>query len=142
MQHTDFRLISYSLASVWIITGMLSLGIYPKADSFALLKPIGITGYFAEFSLYFGAMADIALGVLTIFKPSKLLWIIKAPFVLTYTLAISIWLPEFWLHPFGSLFAIKEHTLCKLSLVTLPTRRSNTMTTYLLLKWAHILSSV
>lgn len=112
MQHTDFRLISYSLASVWIITGMLSLGIYPKADSFALLKPIGITGYFAEFSLYFGAMADIALGILTIFKPSKLLWIIQALFVLTYTLAISIWLPEFWLHPFGPLLKYISFATC------------------------------
>lgn len=73
------------------------------SDSFALLARINITGYFIDFgfTLYFGATVYIALGVLTIFKPNKLLWITKALFVLLYTVVISIWLPEFWLHPFG-----------------------------------------
>lgn len=37
MQVADIHLMWYSLALAWIVTGVLSLGIYPNEDSFALL---------------------------------------------------------------------------------------------------------
>jgi DoxX-like family len=39
--------------------------------------------------------------LLTVFAPSKTLWQAQALLVLIYTVVISIYLPEFWLHPFG-----------------------------------------
>jgi len=101
MQAAEIRLIRYSIAIVWIITGLLSLGIYPQQDSFALLAHIGIEGTAALVALYLGSTADIALGLLTLFAPCKTLWLTQAALVLIYTLVISVWLPEFWLHPFG-----------------------------------------
>ncbi|MEQ1485311.1 DoxX-like family protein [Methyloglobulus sp.] len=101
MQSTDIRLMRYSLAVVWIVTGILSLGIYPQEDSFALLARIGIEGTAASAALYLGSTADIVLGLMTLFAPSKRLWIAQALLVLIYTVVISIYLPEFWLHPFG-----------------------------------------
>jgi DoxX-like family len=101
MQTVDIRVIRYSLAIVWIVTGILSLGIYPQQDSFALLARIGIEGSAALVALYLGSMVDIVFGLMTLFAPSKTLWQAQALLVMTYTVMISIWLPEFWLHPFG-----------------------------------------
>ncbi len=101
MQSADSRLMRYSLAAVWIVTGLLSLGIYPQEDSFALLARIGIEGTAASAALYLGSTADIIFGLMTLLAPSKRLWQAQALLVLIYTIVISIYLPEFWLHPFG-----------------------------------------
>jgi DoxX-like family len=101
MQTADIRLMRYSLAVVWIVTGILSLGIYPQEDSFALLARIGIEGIAASAALYLGSAADIVFGLMTLFVPSKSLWQAQALLVMIYTVVISIYLPEFWLHPFG-----------------------------------------
>ncbi|ESS69552.1 NAD-dependent epimerase/dehydratase [Methyloglobulus morosus KoM1] len=101
MQTADIRLIRYSLAIVWLVTGVLSIGIYPQQDSFALLARIGIVGQSALAALYLGSAADITFGIMTLLIPSKALWQGQAVLVLIYTVVISIWLPEFWLHPFG-----------------------------------------
>jgi hypothetical protein len=101
MQTADIRLIRYSLAIVWLATGILSIGIYPQQDSFALLARIGIVGQSALAALYLGSAGDIAFGIMTLLIPSKALWQGQAILVLIYTVVISIWLPEFWLHPFG-----------------------------------------
>ncbi len=101
MQTADIRLMRYSLAVVWIVTGILSLGIYPQEDSFSLLARIGIENGAASTALYLGSTADIVFGLMTLFAPSKNLWQAQAILVLIYTIAISIYLPEFWLHPFG-----------------------------------------
>jgi hypothetical protein len=101
MQTAETRVIRFSLAVVWIVTGVLSLGLYPQQDSFDLLARIGIEGAAASAALYLGSTADIVLGLLTLFAPSKTLWQAQAALVLLYTVVISIGLPEFWLHPFG-----------------------------------------
>ena len=67
----------------------------------ALLSRMGLQGTPALVALYLGATADITLGVLTLFAPNKKLWVIQALLIIFYTLIISIWLPEYWLHPFG-----------------------------------------
>lgn len=51
------------LAAIWIWTGIVSLGLYPVADSYALLAPLGLTGLSAGIALYTGAMLDLALGL-------------------------------------------------------------------------------
>jgi DoxX-like family len=101
MQSPDIRLMRYSLAIVWIVTGILSFGIYPQQDSFALLARIGIEGSAASAALYLGSTANIVFGLMTLFAPSKTLWQVQAALVIIYTVVISIYLPEFWLHPFG-----------------------------------------
>lgn len=101
MRTIEERGIRLTLAIVWLVTGLLSLGIYPQQESLALLSRVGLHGSPALAALYIGATADIVLGVLTMFAPNKKLWVIQALLITTYTLIISIWLPEFWLHPFG-----------------------------------------
>lgn len=101
MQAIENRIIRYSLATVWLVTGILSLGIFPQQDSFDLLARIGITGNLAVASLYFGSALDLAFGLLTLVAPGKTLWLAQVWLVLIYTAVITVWLFDYWLHPFG-----------------------------------------
>ena len=101
MDATDLRLMRLTLAAMWLVTGALSLGIYPQAESLDLLERVGLQGAIALATLYLAATLDTALGLLTVFRPSRFLWQAQAMLIGAYTLIISLWLPEFWLHPFG-----------------------------------------
>lgn len=101
MRTADARLIRITLATVWLATSALSLGIFPLQESLNLLDRVGLDGGLARAVLYLAALMDIGFGALTLFKPSKELWLAQAMTILGYTLIISLWLPEFWLHPFG-----------------------------------------
>jgi len=90
-----------SLGLVWIVSGVVSLGLYPVEESLAMLQRVGLTGAFARLTLYGSALLDIALGVATLFLHRKILWQLQAALILGYTAIISVFLPELWLHPFG-----------------------------------------
>ena len=94
-------LFQLALALVWIATGILSLGIYPVDDSYALLAQVGLQGVLASIALYGAALLDIALGIATLIRPGRWLWRLQITIMAGYTLIISFCLPEFWLHPFG-----------------------------------------
>jgi hypothetical protein len=96
-------LLRLSIALVWIVTGVLSLGLYPVADSYALLARLGVTGALAAVLLYGAAALDLVLGVLTLTlrRQRHLLWLTQLGLILGYTALISWRLPEFWLHPYG-----------------------------------------
>jgi DoxX-like family len=101
MQAIEIQYIQYSLAAVWLITGIISLAIYPIQDSLALLAKVGIHGGLAVITLYGEALLDIVIGVLTLTAPSKTLWLAQALIVAGYSLVIALCLPEFLIHPFG-----------------------------------------
>lgn len=101
MNRVDRRLICFTLAVMWLATGVLSLGIYPQADSLDLLERVGLHGAIALTALYLAAALDIALALLTLYRPGKALWRAQATLIIAYTLIVSLRLPEFWLHPFG-----------------------------------------
>lgn len=101
MTVTEYKVIRYTLAAIWLITGIISLGIYPVQGSLSLLARVGISGTFAVFTLYFEAVLDIVIGLFTLAAPSKLLWQIQAGIILGYSVVIALCLPEFLIHPFG-----------------------------------------
>ncbi|HEX7234622.1 MAG TPA: SDR family oxidoreductase [Nitrosospira sp.] len=93
-----------ALAIVWLVAGIVSMGIYPVEDSYMLLSRVGITGSLAPVALYGAAAMDIAFGVATLFlRHRQLLWIAQTTVIGIYTVTITFFLPEFWLHPFGPL---------------------------------------
>ena len=93
-----------SIAIVWIVTGIVSFGLYPVAESYALLARVGITGMLAPVMLYGAALLDLLFGIATLLmKRRRLLWFAQIAVVLFYTLIITWRLPEFWLHPYGPL---------------------------------------
>jgi hypothetical protein len=101
MDGTENSVIRTTLASVWLVTGLLSLGIYPIEDSLQLLARVGITGTPGYWLLYGEAVLDTVLGILTLTHPGKMLRLTQAGIIAAYTQVISVFLPEFWLHPFG-----------------------------------------
>jgi uncharacterized protein YbjT (DUF2867 family) len=94
-------LLRVAIAAMWIVTGIVSVAVYPVSDSYALLARTGITGTFATGALVSAALLDIALGIATLLAPSRSLWWSQITLILAYTLIISVWLPEFWAHPYG-----------------------------------------
>lgn len=94
-----------SIALVWIVTGIVSLGLYPVQESYALLARTGITGALAPLMLYGAALLDFAFGIgtLALKRHRRWLWLAQLGLIGFYTVIISFRLPEFWLHPYGPL---------------------------------------
>lgn len=114
-----------SLAAVWLVAGVVSMGIYPIDESYALLARVGITGSLAPPALYGAAALDIAFGLGTLFlRNRRFLWIAQVTLIGVYTVAITFFLPEFWLHPFGPLIKNLPILAVILLLYELEKRRS------------------
>jgi hypothetical protein len=97
-------LVRYAIAFVWIVTGIVSLGVYPVEESYALLARVGLTGAAASLALYGAALLDLAFGVGSIaLRRRKWLWRAQIALIAGYTVIISFFLPEYWLHPYGPL---------------------------------------
>jgi hypothetical protein len=95
-------LMRFAVATVWIVTGILSLGIYPVDASYALLARVGLAGWAATVALYGAALLDLVLGIATLVLRRRIgLWRLQMAIIVGYTLIITFALPEFWLHPFG-----------------------------------------
>ena len=90
-----------SVAAVWIVTGIVSLGLFPVDESLALLARTGLHGTPARVALYGAAVLDLALGIAVLCWRSPWLWRAQLVLILGYTAIISWKLPEFWLHPYG-----------------------------------------
>lgn len=95
-----------AVALVWIITGIVSLGLYPVEDSYALLARAGVPQALRPLALYGAAGLDLLFGLMC-FAPARWrfpwIWAAQAALILGYTAIISVRLPEFWLHPYGPL---------------------------------------
>ncbi len=101
MTAVEQRFIRFTLATIWLITGLITLFVYPKEGSLALLARVGLVGTPAIAALYGGTVLDIVFGILTLSMRSKWLWMVQACLIIIYTLIITLHLPEFWVHPFG-----------------------------------------
>jgi uncharacterized protein YbjT (DUF2867 family) len=98
-------LLRASLAIVWIVTALVSFGLYPTGLSYRLLARVGVPDALAPVFLYGAAVLDLALGVATLAmrRRRRALWVTQAALILLYTVIITLRLPEFWLHPYGPL---------------------------------------
>ena len=91
-----------AIAFVWIWTAIVSAGLYPIADSYALLARVGLTGTLAAVALYGAAALDLAFGIATLaLRRRRWLWRAQAALIVGYTAIITVFLPEQWLHPYG-----------------------------------------
>lgn len=93
-----------ALALMWIWTAIVSFGLYPVGDSYDLLARVGLHGVPATLALYGSAVLDLLLGVLTLAAPPpwrRRVWLAQFALVAGYTVLVSFFLPEYWLHPYG-----------------------------------------
>ena len=95
-------LLRVAVALVWIVTGIVSLGVYPVSASLDLLARVGLHGSLALVALYVAAVLDLAVGIATlVMHKRQWLYVFQALVILGYTAIITAWLPEYWLHPYG-----------------------------------------
>ena len=93
-----------SIAAVWVVTAVVSLGPYPVAQSLELLQEFGLSGGPARAALYTGAVVDLALGLAVLMAPRRWSWAVwraQLLVVVGYTVLITWRMPHWWLHPFG-----------------------------------------
>lgn len=94
-------LLQYSIAFVWIWSGIASAILYAKDASFGLLSSMGIEGNLQPILLYGASGIDILLGICTLLGfQLKKVGILQCIFIVIYTLIITIALPHLWLEPF------------------------------------------
>jgi nucleoside-diphosphate-sugar epimerase/uncharacterized membrane protein YphA (DoxX/SURF4 family) len=95
-------LLRAGVAAMWLIAGIVSLGLYPVAASLALLEQIGVPTALAPVMLAGAALLDIVLGLLSLWpRAPRWLWSAQIALVVVYTIIISWRLPHLWLEPFG-----------------------------------------
>ncbi len=97
----QFPLLRIVLAFVWILSGLLSMFVFPVVQSLELLAKVGLTGGVALMALYVAAVLDIALGLFSLLQPGRRLWLIQMVVIVAYTAIIAVALPEYLSHPFG-----------------------------------------
>lgn len=91
-----------ALAAFWIATAAISLWVYPRADSLALLDRVGLTGWWATAALYAASAWDMLLGAgLLVRRRRRLAAWLQVATMLVFTAIIAAALPEFLAHPFG-----------------------------------------
>lgn len=97
-------LLTLSIALVWLWTGWISAFVFPSAESYRMLSRVGIEGGLASIVLYGASLADFAMGLALLMR-WRLRRVVAAQvaIMLIYMGVISVFLPEFWLHPFGPL---------------------------------------
>ena len=105
MKHSNqeklYKAAIYSLAFLWIFTGLTSIYFSPEIG-YEILARANITGSMADFSVYAGGALDIVLGLwlLTSVK-TKLCCIVQVAVIALYTVILTFIDASFWLHPFG-----------------------------------------
>lgn len=95
-------LLRYSIALMWLVTAYVSAFVYPVRDSLALLARTGLHGGIANFALYGAAALDALLGLM-LFAPRwrRMSYSLQLLLIAAYTVIITIFLPEYWAHPYG-----------------------------------------
>jgi len=116
-------LLRVSLAIVWLVTAWVSLFAFPVWDSLRMLVRTGVPAWSAPLMLVGAAVLDAVFGVLTLLRPSRVLWWAQLALIVFYSAVIAARLPEMWAHPFGPL--LKNVPIVAILLVLLaltPTR--------------------
>lgn len=115
----------WSVALVWIWSGVVSAMFYPVQDSYALLARVGIDGIAAPLVLYAASATDVLFGV-ALLRRWHLRGLIysQLALMLTYSVAVSLYLPEFWLHPFGPMIKNLPFAVASLAILALEQPKS------------------
>lgn len=87
---------------LWLVTGLISIFLFPIESSYSLLAQYGIGKTLVPYALYGAAGLDIVLGLATLANYRiVVVGILQVLVMLTYTMLITVSLPEHWIHPFG-----------------------------------------
>jgi uncharacterized protein YbjT (DUF2867 family) len=96
-------LITLTMAALWLLTAAVSWFGWPHQESHAWLAACGVPAVAQEALLLAACVTDAVIGLLLLLRPRRWLWAAQLALVGGYTAMMSIFLPGFWLHPFGPL---------------------------------------
>lgn len=100
-QEKLYKAAIYSLAFLWIFTGLTSIYFSPEIG-YEILASANVTGSMADFSVYAGGALDIVLGLWLITSvKTKLCCFVQIAVIALYTIILTVVDASFWLHPFG-----------------------------------------
>ena len=88
------------IAFIWMWTAIASWFIFPQTESLEWLRRTGIT---RDTQAWFTAacILDLAMGIASAVFSRRIIWHAQIFIVGFYSLAVSIALPEYLIHPFG-----------------------------------------
>ncbi|MBI5454158.1 MAG: NAD(P)H-binding protein [Deltaproteobacteria bacterium] len=91
-----------TIALLWICSGLVSLFVFPYAESIELLEETGVPAYLRPGALYAASIIDIILGAALLFGYRvRAACIAQMLLMLAYTLIIALRLPVLLIHPFA-----------------------------------------
>jgi hypothetical protein len=85
---------------IWIWTAFVSWYAYPHSISIEWLRQTGFVNH-TELVLAASCALDLLLGLVSCFYARRRVWLFQIIVVAAYSLVISVFLPEFLIHPFG-----------------------------------------
>ncbi|GAB2869622.1 NAD(P)H-binding protein [Pseudoduganella ginsengisoli] len=92
-----------AMTMLWLWTAYVSWFGWPHKDSLAWLAACGIPASLQTPVLACASVLDAAIGIVLLCTARRWLWLLQLLLVGGYTAAMTVCLPEFWLHPFGPL---------------------------------------
>lgn len=100
-QNNLMKAAKYSLAFLWIFTGLTSVFFSPEIG-YEILANANISGSLADIAVYTGGILDIILGLWLITSVKiRLCCIVQVSVIAIYTVLLTFIDASFWLHPFG-----------------------------------------
>ncbi len=95
-------LLRFTMAFIWLFSGIISILPQVSSYSFDLLTSAGIPLSLQPFTLYSLSLIDIVFGLALLFNYRIVfMGFLQCILILFYTFIISILLPTYWLHPFA-----------------------------------------
>lgn len=95
-------LVLASIAAMWIGAGFVSW-FYARNEGLALLEKLGLSPAIATPALIAACGLNVGLGLATLFKPERRLWLLQLSVMAFYTGALTWAAPTLWTDPFGPL---------------------------------------
>lgn len=98
-------LLQFSLGLLWLYTAWVSAFAYPQAQSLGLIAQTGLDDIHIQITaLYLAVTCNFIIGLALIFnyRPRSFAGL-SLLLMLSYTLIISLYLPQMWIHPFAPL---------------------------------------
>ncbi|WP_343123211.1 SDR family oxidoreductase [Luteimonas sp. FCS-9] len=87
---------------MWLVTAWVSAFVYPVPASLDLLQRAHVPAAFGLPALYGAAALDAVLGLAVWHRRWRRgAYRAQLALIAFYTLVISVWLPEYWAHPYG-----------------------------------------
>lgn len=113
-----------SLALVWLGTAIFTAFFVSREFTNLLFAQVGMTGVAATLSLYGSCVVDFLLGLTLLFNYRlRVFGAIQFFLMLFYTLTVSAFAPEWWLHPYGPFLKNLPLLIATMMVAVMPGRK-------------------